>query len=43
MRPVIKWMGHHFSHNGAPPREELEAYLSARGMHSTYDGMTVQL
>ena len=34
---------HHFSHNGTPPYEELEAMLAPEGSVPSYDGMTVQL
>ncbi len=35
-------VAHHFSHNGTPPYEELEALLAADGLVPSYDGMTIQ-
>jgi phosphoribosyl 1,2-cyclic phosphate phosphodiesterase len=36
-------MAHHFSHNGAPPYEELESYLAERGLAQAYDGLTLRI
>jgi hypothetical protein len=36
-------LGHHFSHNGTPPYEELEAYLAERSLKATYDGLSLVL
>jgi phosphoribosyl 1,2-cyclic phosphate phosphodiesterase len=32
---------HHFSHNGTPPYEELEAHLAPQNIHPTWDGLTL--
>ena len=34
---------HHFSHNGTPPYEELETYLTGRDVAQAYDGLEVTL
>jgi phosphoribosyl 1,2-cyclic phosphate phosphodiesterase len=36
-------IGHHFSHNGTPPYDELTAILAPNGITSSYDGMVVAL
>ncbi|HEV2123139.1 MAG TPA: MBL fold metallo-hydrolase [Chloroflexota bacterium] len=43
LAPDSSLFAHHFSHNGTPPYEELEAYLSERGIHASYDGLTVAI
>jgi phosphoribosyl 1,2-cyclic phosphate phosphodiesterase len=43
LSPNAHLFAHHFSHNGTPPYEELEALLAEQGLHATYDGLVVQI
>jgi hypothetical protein len=36
-------LAHHFSHNGTPPHEELEAFLAPQGIAPAYDGLVIEL
>jgi phosphoribosyl 1,2-cyclic phosphate phosphodiesterase len=43
LAPGARKIGHHFSHNGTPPYEELTELLQPHGIVSSYDGMVVDL